>query len=311
MPLHWFETFLECAIAALGRMIQDGRTPSECWEMQMDPSKEKKFWTDVTTDLQHALETSTPTMESLPKQLYAISDAPTPKFMLIIRRAYKNIGWKNFMCFMLDAAGSLSNFAPTETRDPSLRRPTAKPLKLLPPFIDVSTMDALFTRQVENPTDKFLLVRALWAALLKSGLSIERAVETTEIKLLGGTTTKAVYEQLAMAIAIMSVLVSVDISLITSDSDATLVKVLQLFGASFQCGFVGAGHLGELVARLILIIAWRKCIQKSRDKDGLYTRELSLKEFLSALFGDLDALVTTNDSWKGQTITGIRSMLYR
>src|SRR6185312_3494895 len=71
-----------------------------------------------------------------------------------------------------------------------------------------------------------------------------------------------------------------------------------LFAASFQCGFVDASHYGELVARLILIIAWQKCIQKSQGKDGLYTRELYLKEFLSALFGNLDALVTTNDSWK-------------
>ncbi|CAG8613628.1 6357_t:CDS:1, partial [Paraglomus occultum] len=77
------------------------------------------------------------------------------------------------------------------------------------------------------------------------------------------------------------------------------MKVLQLFAASFQCGFVDAGHHGELVVRLILIIAWQKCIQKSQGKDGLYTRELSLKEFLSTLFGDLDSLVTINDSWNG------------
>ncbi|KAG9301730.1 hypothetical protein G9A89_003275 [Geosiphon pyriformis] len=355
--VSWFETFLECTVAALGRMIQDSLTPSECWEMQMDPSKEKRFWTGVTTDLQHALDASPPKMESIPKQLYITSEAPTLKFMLcldeariltttihktkerslfrIIRRALQNIGWKNFMCVMLDTADCLSNFVSAEERDPSLRLPTTKPLKLLPPFIDVSTIDALFMGQVENPTDRFFLGRALWTALLKSGLSIGRAVETAKRKLLGGTVTtnlqsilstaKTVDEQLAMAIAIMSVLISVDISpqphlshlLVSShmatcisikedrsqmlvmypsepilaeaafrliDSDATLVKVLQLFATSFQCEFVDAGYRGELVARLILIIAWRKCVQKSWGKDRLYTRELSLKEFLSALF---------------------------
>jgi len=116
---------------------------------------------------------------------------------------------------MLDTAGSLSNFAPTEERDPSLQLLTTKPLKFLPPFIDVSTMDALFTGQVENPTDRFFLGHALWAALLNSGLSIKKAVETAQRKLLGGTvstnlqsilsTAKAVDEQLAMAIAIVMV----------------------------------------------------------------------------------------------------------
>ncbi|CAG8546594.1 5958_t:CDS:1 [Paraglomus occultum] len=367
--ISWFETFLECMFAVLGRMIQGGLTPSECWEMQMDSSKEKKFWTDVTTDLQHALEASSPTMESLPEQLYetnvpfkfmlcldeariltmTIHEAKERSLFRIIRRALQDIRWKNFMCVMLDMAGSLSNFAPTEEHDPSLRLPTVKPLKLLPPFIDVSTMDALFTGQVKNSTDRFFLGCALWTALLKSGLSIEKAVETAQRKLLGGTvstnlqnilSTAKTDEQLAMAIAIMSVLISVDISpqphlshlLVSSymatcisikedrsqmlvmypsepilteaafwlvDDDATLVKVLQLFAASFQCGFVDAGHRGELVARLILIIAWRKCVQKNWGKDGLYTREISLKEFLSTLFGDLDSLVTTNDSWKG------------
>jgi len=367
--ISWFETFLECTFAVLGRMVQDGLTPSECWEMQMDPSKESEFWADVTTNLQRTLKTSSPTMDSLPEQLYE-TDVPL-KFMLcldeariltttiheakerslfrIIRRALQDIGWKNFMCVMLDTAGSLSNFAPTEERDPSLRLPTTKPLKLLPPFVDVSTMDALFTGQVKNPTDRFFLGRALWAALLNSGLSIKKAVETAQRKLLGGTvstnlqnilSTAKADEQLAMAIAIMSVLISVDISpqphlshlLVSSymatcisikedrsqmlvmypsepilaeaafklvDDDATLVKVLQLFAASFQCGFVDAGHRGELAARLILIIAWRKCVQKNRGKDGFYTRELSLKEFLSALFGDIGALVATNDSWNG------------
>src|SRR5207249_4764585 len=107
-------------------------------------------------------------------------------------------------------------FVPTQEQDPSLRI-SSRLLKLFPPFIDVSTTDALSSELLEKPTDRFFLGRALWGALINSGMSIERVIETAESKLLGGITNTDLQSilqhakpdnQLAIATAIISVLVS-------------------------------------------------------------------------------------------------------
>ncbi|CAG8671789.1 6137_t:CDS:1, partial [Paraglomus occultum] len=70
---------------------------------------------------------------------------------------------------------------------------------------------------------------------------------------------------------------------------AMLMEILRVFGDSLKNGFVEAGHRGEIVARLVLILCWRQCVCVRKNKKANYTTTVKLKAFLKVLLGNSSA----------------------
>ncbi|CAJ0878867.1 16387_t:CDS:2 [Entrophospora sp. SA101] len=166
---------------------------------------------------------------------------------------------------MLDTMGQLANFSPPTKRDPS-HRIRDENIKLLPPFINVMTFDALDYKLKDHPNHCLLFGRPLWGSNLTK--PIEYIFNDEE-------------NRFAVSLAILSCLVSLDIStqsqlthlLVGSymgtcigvsksrENILTIRFVLDRLETSLKNGLVEAGHRGELVAHLILTFGWQHMLQ--------------------------------------------------
>ena len=101
--------------------------------------------------------------------------------------------------------------------DPSLRK-TTTPLDLFPPFTSVITFDVLAKSKISTPQDRYFYGRPLFAALLSKGISVQEVISIAAAKLCGsqnlldGKLPQDHMQQIAIAVATVSTLISLDIS---------------------------------------------------------------------------------------------------
>jgi len=223
---------------------------------------------------------------------------------------------------------SLTNFAPTSSRDPSARPKSCQPAKLLfPPFYE---FDSFFAHEQILPlkpifTDKdildlFWFGRPIWSTI------------TNETALISIATSKLLcneafsYTNDVQHFAILSCRLGEYVSL-TSEVSVELVRsyvavcskisekrdVLQvsywtepvLFEAALQLwslyfdgmiqtwgmflskGYVDAGIRGEVLGKIILLLAFDSCIQNSKNINKRYYTPILLTNFLQNLGANL------------------------
>jgi len=233
--------YLKKTIAVLIEKLQNRELscPSDFWNMQMSPDAEKNFWDQVIWKMDHDIQFTPNDIPSQhqenstlhlflcfdeARQLLSDEDDNVLSPFRIIRRSIKDIGWAKhgFLCAMLDTMGQLANFSPPTKRDPS-HRIRDENIKLLPPFINVMTFDALDYKLKDHPNHCLLFGRPLWGSSVIAGKDIKEVVEFAKCKLLGGyqlsDLTKPIEyifndeeNRFAVSLAILSCLVSLDIS---------------------------------------------------------------------------------------------------
>ncbi|CAJ0759079.1 9310_t:CDS:2, partial [Entrophospora sp. SA101] len=342
IAIDWFQMFLKKTIAALIEKLQNRELscPSDFWNMQMSPDAEKNFWDQVIQRMDHDIQ-FTPNyipsqhQENSTLHLFLCFDEACQLLsdkgdnvlspFRIINRSIKDIGWvkHGFLCVMLDTMGQLTNFSPPTKQDPS-HRISNENIKLLPPFINVMTFDALDYKLKDHPNHCLLFGRPLWGSNLTK--PIEYIFNDEE-------------NRFAVSLAILSCLVSLDISTqsqlthllvgsymgtcigvsksreniltmypsepILSEVALQIIEietnrrfVLDRLETSLKNGLVEAGHHGELVARLILIFGWQHMLQGT----SFYTEERTVEEFLNTIFGDIKIHIKENNKFKQSSL---------
>lgn len=238
--INWFQKFLKASVTVLIEELSTGRLrgPAQLWEMQMNPAEEKAFWVKVLEKTKSNSE-DRHTPENIPHQVESIHglnlflcfdearklldvehETELSPFRLI-RRSLKDIQWAQygFLCAMLDTMGKLANFSPPYKRSNSERIRDER-VKLLPPYIDIMTLDALNNKVADQPNRRLMFGRPLWASSICAGKTITEVIEFAKCKLLGGHQPTQRIEilfdkeedRIAVSLALVGCLVSLDIS---------------------------------------------------------------------------------------------------
>ncbi|CAG8638648.1 10684_t:CDS:2 [Funneliformis caledonium] len=221
----------------------------------------------------------------------------------ILRRAMKHIAWNGFFAIFLDTLSKISNFAPPLSEDPSSRDDEAQ-LLFFHPFVRLTTMD-IFEKMTGGPAEKTrlftlkglvtLLQNKLFGGARSfddshkkelSSIAILSVLVCLDISPQSKIASELVGSYMATCVAVSkdrerllvrypSEPLLAEAALTTISDEKTLISILQNFNEMLRKGFVDAGARGEVVARIILILAVRS-IQENEDwkSSGITVKQL-------------------------------------
>ncbi|CAG8647176.1 8011_t:CDS:2, partial [Ambispora gerdemannii] len=205
-----------------------------------------------------------------------------------------------------DTASKISNFAPAAHRDSSFRAQKNR-LAVYPPFYHIATLDIFMTEetepktlhQVASPQYFFRYGGPLWGGLLNvkdtySSLDFEdwitkkhteKITISESIAFLGARLCIDVVSQTELATELVASYMKASVHITNNINVIGLSHFVGTLINALREGSVKGGYRGELVARLILMMAWDKaCFEYSHTQvANQFSRPMTLQQYFKDL----------------------------